>query len=1607
MGNFFAAIGTAIYNFITNPVVQAVLFVAQGVTAHQAAMKAKRTGADILLQKYGTGGGIPVIYGTRRVAGTVVYMETQNNRELYVVYAIAAHEIDSFDLESIQLDGRTIKDTNIYRQGYDISDGTTRINFRPSSVTRASGTFWGNTSTERANITGGANINNKARMTFNCHKGTTSQAADPMLEGILTDWTSNHKLTGIAYIAANYEYDTQGMFSGIPNLTIVVNGKKVFDPRDTGQTFGTESTYTHSSNAALCLLDYITNDDYGKGLGTSDLESDFASWKTAADDCDTSVDTIDHTGISVESASTDSDVMIIADASQTKFNKLKVGNKYTVDDGTTTYVNNKKLIDKDSTQIDIDGSNAFAILKLKFEDGAIDNAITSATSCDFAETQIRFDCNGVLDTEETVLENTKLLIANMRGIFTYANGKYQIKVEGAESSVVTLDEDDILESGITLSLENKEAKYNKVEAEFYNAQKRYESDTTYYTGETSDTFLADDGNEVLETRIQLPFCTNQRIAYNHAKGLLKRSRKQKTISFVATPKVLKAKVGEVITVSNTNLNLSSELYRITNMTINPDLNVAVTAIEYQTDVYGYVTPPDEDIDIPDDPPEGNRVVAPTNLTFTNKNATTGEAAKLTWTDSTKYPSYEFRVRIIDGLKTRYDKRVKDTYFYLDGISVKNGYEARVSAINALGVESDSTNITVNVTTEPITTPDIKQGSIGGFSFTDSKMYHPVDGSDTGVFETSNVYIDDAGQFSLKDKLSFDGTTLDISGNLTVENTITADKIVVDGINLDNLISASTQSGSIYLTEFTGIKVATAGATNGYPAVVKLQDDQVTNGFTDILQFSNNLVFRTHGNTTKGAMRFEGRQGTQATPVVYGGFDTDGNFHINYTDVISSARQLQNIASLDSTTTTTIQNAVGSGSTTTINNNADNRVITGSNTADTLNGEANLTFDGSALSVTGTISSGDITIASSTGATLNLTDSGSHTWKIATDNQDNFFRVKDGTSTTYLKVGTADSEFATNLNLTSGHNLTVGGYVSASNIINGLAYQISGTQVISSARNIENIGTYSGTGKLTLTNASNNHLRLAYNSSFYWDIYRESTTGDLIFDSSNTSGEFVRFDAVDKSITVQGAITSGGVTTIQTDGGNEQLVIKRASNTNEQLILGFHSSDYGTIQAVEQGVSYRNLYLQPSGANVGIGGASAAYTLDVNGSFAFRSTGYAYDTDLYAYNSTSGKYLRFGNNTSTGGLLTMTDATNLTIQGQGSGKTTFGGVIELEKNNSTAIASGTAPHGISLSYGTADGYNAGLWFSPSFGDDQGIAGISSQRVSGYQTDLRFYTNNTNSARAFSQRMQIDKDGNLLVGGGTLSNTYGTSTRGLIEIIGTNEALLALKGNTTVHGYIHGTSGSVDVLSTNSVLNLYVAGSSSYRARLQTFGLLLSHDLYPNGSVATRLSHNNPYLRCQTAYGYLDYGPANSSFCHFYTDRSDYYFNTGITVDTGKVQSYNEDLILRRAGSTSHQCTISTTGATFTQNVKAYSDERLKDNIQTLDGSKVFDMRGVSYMRDNKAGSGVIAQEIEKIAPELVHTADDDMGTKSVAYGNLVGYLIEAVKELKAEIEELKK
>ena len=107
----------------------------------------------------------------------------------------------------------------------------------------------------------------------------------------------------------------------------------------------------------------------------------------------------------------------------------------------------------------------------------------------------------------------------------------------------------------------------------------------------------------------------------------------------------------------------------------------------------------------------------------------------------------------------------------------------------------------------------------------------------------------------------------------------------------------------------------------------------------------------------------------------------------------------------------------------------------------------------------------------------------------------------------------------------------------------------------------------------------------------------------------------------------------------------------------------------------------------------------------------------------------------------------------------------------------------------------------------------------------------------------------------------------------------------------------------------------------------------------------------------------------------------------------------------------------------------SDQRFKENIQTLNGSlqKITSIRGVSFnwktndeinkikgiQTDSVDNSrlqegtqlGVIAQEVEEVLPELVYT--DEAGFKSVDYVKITPVLIEAVKELKAEKDDLQK
>jgi len=179
-----------------------------------------------------------IIYGKMKTAGVRVFDGTTgtDNVQLHRVIAFAGHEVESFE--------------EIY-----IND-------------------------EVATIDGSGNVTSPSRysglVTIKEHLGTSTQAADSSLVSAVSGWTGNHRLRGIAYLYVKLTYDTDAFPNGVPEISAVIKGKKVYDPRT--------STTAWSDNPALCVRDYLTTTGYGLGEAVANIND--TAFTTAANICD-------------------------------------------------------------------------------------------------------------------------------------------------------------------------------------------------------------------------------------------------------------------------------------------------------------------------------------------------------------------------------------------------------------------------------------------------------------------------------------------------------------------------------------------------------------------------------------------------------------------------------------------------------------------------------------------------------------------------------------------------------------------------------------------------------------------------------------------------------------------------------------------------------------------------------------------------------------------------------------------------------------------------------------------------------------------------------------------------------------------------------------------------------------------------------------------------------------------------------------------------------------------------------------------------------------------------------------------------------------------------
>ena len=181
-----------------------------------------------------------IVYGRARIGGNIVYLEStgDDNKYLYLVIAVAGHEIDAYE--------------EVWFNDEKIYNGSSFIDGWASFVN------------------------------ISFYKGDQTAADSGLVSASATNngkWTNDHKLLDTAYMVVRLEHDVDKFAQGLPNISTVIRGKKVLDPSNNSTAW--------SQNPALCIYDYLRDTKYGLGESAANILT--SSVTTAKGVCDEDV----------------------------------------------------------------------------------------------------------------------------------------------------------------------------------------------------------------------------------------------------------------------------------------------------------------------------------------------------------------------------------------------------------------------------------------------------------------------------------------------------------------------------------------------------------------------------------------------------------------------------------------------------------------------------------------------------------------------------------------------------------------------------------------------------------------------------------------------------------------------------------------------------------------------------------------------------------------------------------------------------------------------------------------------------------------------------------------------------------------------------------------------------------------------------------------------------------------------------------------------------------------------------------------------------------------------------------------------------------------------
>ena len=354
-----------------------------------------------------------------------------------------------------------------------------------------------------------------------------------------SQWDTTKTGKGVAHAIERLYLDKKNpAFQGEPSTQYLVKGRLLYDPRlDSTVTNGsgshrqaTPSTWAWTDNPAICLLDYLTNTEYGRGLAYSIID-------LAANSCDVLVD------VPGRLLNETDDVLTLADI---------LAGEY---------------------EVNVSPNGVITIYR---PNQAANNK------------QKRYRINAAIDGSKEVLDNIQQILNVFKAHLVYVNGKYTVTMADVASSVLSLGDDDII-GGLKISDGDRAQRMNRATIKFINANKNFKTDQVSWPeiGSTAyNAYLAEDQDEKIHRTFTIDGCTDFYQAEDTAEFIVRDGRTGLTLSGNFGSRAVALIPGDVVALTYDSASYAGKYFRVQTVALDlQTMNVALTLREYDSSVY--------------------------------------------------------------------------------------------------------------------------------------------------------------------------------------------------------------------------------------------------------------------------------------------------------------------------------------------------------------------------------------------------------------------------------------------------------------------------------------------------------------------------------------------------------------------------------------------------------------------------------------------------------------------------------------------------------------------------------------------------------------------------------------------------------------------------------------------------------------------------------------------------------------------------------------------------------------------------------------------------------------------------------------------------------------